>query len=183
MSDQPNPEAEYGFKIPDASNVLEPDPLSKAFSTLDEHGTRSFVPEDILRALAPARLESHVPHEVRRAFRVALGSLPYAYWYYPLYTMGSQQLLRVADYALDQFARTAGMERPYSMADRIQKLSSSGLLSESDASRWQLIRRLRNMVTHPTFQEIWSLRQACDVADSVAEAINALPWSGKASDG
>ena len=107
---------------------------------------------------------------------MALGSLPYAYWYYPLYTLGAQQLLRVADYALDQFARNAGLEQPYSLASRIQELSSSGALSDEDVRRWQLIRRLRNKVAHPTFQKIWGLPQACDVAQSVAEAIAALPW-------
>jgi hypothetical protein len=109
---------------------------------------------------------------------MALGSLAYAYWYYPLYTIGAQQLLRVADYALDQFARGIGLERSYSLADRIEKLASQGVLGdEADISRWQLIRRLRNKVTHPTFQEIWGLPQAHDVAQSVAEAISALPWS------
>ncbi len=168
----------YGFKIPDASNVLEPDPLSKVFSALDEHGARPFEPDDILRVLAPIRLTAPVPYEVRRAFQMAFGSLPYAYWYYPLFTLGAQQLLRVADYALDQFARGVGLERPYSLADRIQKLSSSGALSDEDVRRWQLIRRLRNKVTHPTFQEVWGLAQTCDVARSVAEAIAALPWTG-----
>jgi hypothetical protein len=176
MAERPDSADGYGFKIPDASNVIEPDPLSNVFSALDTQGSRPFEPDDILRALAPIRLTTPVPYEVRRAFQMALGSLPYAYWYYPLYTLGAQQLLRVADYALDQFARGVGLEKPYSLADRIQKLSSSGALSDEGVRRWQLIRRLRNKVTHPTFQEIWGLPQACDVAQSVAGAIAALPW-------
>jgi hypothetical protein len=178
MADRSNPGNGYGFKIPDRSNLLEPDPLSKVFSTIDEYGSRPFSSDDIFCALEPIRLTAPVPHEVRRAFQMALGSLPYAYWYYPLYTIGAQQLLRVADFALDQFARNVGLERSYSLGERIQRLSATGALADDNLRRWQLIRRLRNSATHPGFQEVWGLPQARDVAQSVAEAIGALPWTG-----
>ena len=172
----------YGFKLVDETNVLIPDDVFKALVTIDEDGPRPVAPADTMQALQEVRLEKSVPLNVRRAFQMALGAMAYAYWYYPLLTLAAQQILRVADFASDIFARERGMDLQYSLAARLKALAKDGAVDELQLRRWEGIRRLRNSATHPSFQQIWGPAQAIDVARAVADAINTLPWASSPQD-
>jgi uncharacterized protein DUF4145 len=178
MANHPERFSEYGFKIPDVDNVLDPDPLSKIMYSMEDGVARPMAPNDILRALETIRLSEEIPLDVRRAYRTALGAMAYAYWYYPLYTMTAQQLLRVADFALDVFMKGRGIQRQYGLASRIADLSRTEIISDEQRTQWDAIRRLRNSVTHPNFHQTWGIAQAYDVAKVVADAISSLPWDG-----
>ena len=167
----------YGFKLVDESNVLTPDEVFNALVTIDEDGPRSVAPSDTLRNLREVQLDDAVPLDVRRAFQMALGAMAYAYWYYPLFTLAAQQILRVADFASDVFARERGFDLQYSLAARLKTLAKAQAIDELQLRRWEGIRRLRNSATHPSFQQIWGPAQAIDIARAVADAINTLPWS------
>jgi len=168
-----------GFKIPSVDSILDPDLISDALISDDDGTQDKLTPAYILHAIESIQLDAAVPLEVRRSFQMALGAMIYGYWYYPLYTLVSQQILRVGDFALDYFARTVGVAKPLPISARIRELYDAGLLSLEDRDHWEAIRRLRNSVAHPASTQIWPLSHAIDVAQLVAGAIAVLPWDAR----
>jgi len=85
-----------GFKQTTVENWLEPDPLMAALVNLD-HTTGLVTPSqgtDWIGFVNDLEIATAVPREVREAFRFATGAVGYAYFYYPMFTIVSQQVLR-----------------------------------------------------------------------------------------
>ncbi len=123
-------------------------------------------------------LSPFIPEDVREAFHFATGAVGYAYFYSPIFTLMSQQILRVADFAIDRlFDRRGIVPKPERFSERIAVLAKRGLLSEAEANRWDGIRRLRNSATHPKFQEDWGQGMSFELIRTVATAIGNLPWN------
>jgi hypothetical protein len=117
-----------------------------------------------------------VPRDVYEAFQSAAGAIGYAYFYYPIFTLASQQILRVADFAVDKVLEMHRMPKPRSFAERLELLKSARLISATAFHRWDGIRRLRNEATHPQWQEHWGESMSLRMIGIVAEAISTLPW-------
>lgn len=116
--------------------------------------------------------------DVQEAFWLAAGAIGYAQFYSPILTLVSQQILRVADFALDQFCiqKKSVKDREPFFA-RLKRLRSADLIGPQQYNRWDGLRSLRNAATHPRFVEQLSQAMALELIRTVAEAINALPWT------
>ncbi len=177
MSDA-DPGPSLGFKIVTLENVLEVDPVVADFVTLN-HTTgevRPQAPEDWVRLVMSITLNAAVPHEVRKMFTFAQGAMCYAHWYYPLLTLISHDLLRVADFATVQACRARGISGK-TMEKRIAALVADGAIGSTDERLWHQIRGARNRTTHPPTQDIYGFSMAFDILRTVRDLIDRVAWS------
>ena len=124
------------------------------------------------------RFGTDVPADVREAFWLAIGAIGYAQFYSPILTLVAQQILRVADFGLDQFCiqKKSVVDREPFFA-RLKRLRAADLIGPQQYNRWDGLRSLRNAATHPRFVEQLSSAMALELIKTVAAAINALPWT------
>ncbi len=166
-----------GFKRLTVANWQAPDPVLDAFVRLTPDGTIQHVTgaERAHEFLAP-ELTQQVPLEVRRLFEVARGALLYGHFFYPLYTLGVEQLFRVADAALIHKCRQMGTSKRQrrDFQARIEYLRREGVIHPTDHRIWDVTRDLRNAVSHPDDQMILPPGQAVDLLHRLAEQINAV---------
>lgn len=139
---------------------------------------------DWIPAFLDPHLESHVPSEIARLFEVARGCMVYAWFFYPLLALGSEQCYRVLEAAVRLRCEQAGIATKRqtkngktirtSFAENIESLIKAGIIPESDKMRWEAIRNLRNIGSHPEFQKILSPGIAIPNLFTTAELLNAL---------
>jgi len=172
------------FKDVSAENWLEPDPLMAVMVNRDRRdgSISSVIGTDWIRFVNDLPVSPSVPQEVHTAFMFATGAIGYAYFYYPIFTIVSQQVLRVADFAVDKLFERLGLKPILSFERRLATLRQQGLLTEAQANRWGGIRHLRNKATHPAWQQNWGLAMSLDMIRIVAEAISDLPWPSAMTD-
>lgn len=129
--------------------------------------------ERLASALETLRLSSLVEEEVRDLYDVAVGCLFYGYFYYPLYTLGTEQLFRVCDAAAKR--RCINLGQPAKNFDAaIRVLERRGILDELGAERWHVLRKLRNESTHSSYQTLSPPAPLVGIAERVARDINQL---------
>ncbi|MGQ0594284.1 MAG: hypothetical protein ACT4QB_17040 [Gammaproteobacteria bacterium] len=113
------------------------------------------------------------PPEVQKLFEVARGSMAYGYFFYPLLTLATEQLYRVAEAAVDHKCREIGRHKPKAtFADKIKWLIEGSVIA--DESNWDAIRNLRNEASHPRSQTILSPGMVLGLLETVTECINSL---------
>jgi hypothetical protein len=166
----------YGFKQITPDNLAQPDPLVLNMWTREGAEFRPMTPEDFITPILALSLCDPVPLEVRRAFVFARNTMCYGYWYWPAMTLGAQQILRVADYATDVAGRLNGINARQTFGPRITQLAKVGIIDASRRDAWETLLKLRNMVTHPDWQQTWGLPQTVDAAALAAREIQALRW-------
>lgn len=167
----------FGFKIVTLRNVLEVDPVVADHVTLN-HATgavRAQAPEDWVPLVMGITLDSAVPHEVRKMFTFAQGAMCYAHWYYPLLTLISHDLLRVADFATVEACRERGLVSK-TMHKRIAALVAHGAIAPRDERLWSSIRDARNRTTHPPTQSIYGFGLAFDILRTIRDLIESVAW-------
>jgi hypothetical protein len=76
------------------------------------YGTRASVDVNYATMLTAINLSSKAPLEVRRAFLFTRNAMCYGYWYYPLFTIATDQLLRIADFAATEAAQQYDIKPP-----------------------------------------------------------------------
>lgn len=167
---------DLGIKKLSPENWLESDLASTVWiSRIDAEGEHLIDAEDRLREILEPTLDEAVPDEVRRLFEVARGTLAYGWFFYPLYTLGGDQLYRVADAATVHKCR--GMQAPKSRKTfnkRVDWLVENGAILESDKFDWDTTRMGRNIGSHDEIQHIFSPGDAMLTLRRVADKINAL---------
>lgn len=131
------------------------------------------------RLFLSVKLNGKVPPEVRDLFAAARGALVYGWFFYPLLAIGEQQLHRVADAAIAHRYRALGGPltrggRLPSLARRIRWLIAEGVIPEEMARRWDAIRELRNIGSHPEFQMLHLPGDALESLAIVADSVDAL---------
>jgi hypothetical protein len=120
-------------------------------------------------------LNANVPPTIRGLFEVARGSLVYSVMFYPLLTLGTEQLFRVLEAALS--LKCVQMDAPAKVRTfekRIDWLAESGVLTAEQKSRWTGIRHLRNDASHPREQNIFGPAMALQIVELTLELVNAL---------
>ncbi len=167
---------ELGFKDLNLENYLEPDEMMRPFVTLDASGTSRPIPqEQWANEMLGVTLSERVPVEVRRLFAVARGAMLYGWFFYPLFTLASEQLLRTAEASIALKCRALGAPRKVSgFFARIEWLREAGLFSEQAASIWHSVRELRNSASHPSDQMILMPGHALSVLARTAQEIDRL---------
>ena len=133
--------------------------------------SQAWVEEVLSYDLAPS-----VPITVRRLFEIARGTLVYSLMYYPLLTLGSEQLMRVQEAAAAAKCKALGApENQTSNFDRqIRWLVKKRKISASDETPWHAARQLRNHASHPTDQSIFDPTMAISMLAGSVELISAL---------
>jgi hypothetical protein len=156
------------FKQIDPYNWLSPDPVVLCFKGT-EHAAKY-----VQTVLAPG-LSTNVPEDIQKLFEVARGAVLYGYLFYPLYTLGMEQLLRVGEAAVASRCDQLGVPKDRKTFEhRIDWLAERGTFDRCGFSRWHALRRLRNLASYPERQSIDTPGSAVRFLEAVAEDVNAL---------
>jgi len=156
------------FKEIDAQNWLTPDPVVLHFGGMERI-------TDYVEAVLAPRLSRNVPDDIQKLFEVARGAVLYGYLFYPLYTLGMEQLFRVGETAVASKSDQLGVPKDKkTFSDRIDWLAERGVFDRGEFSAWHTLRRLRNSASHPDNQSIVTPGSAIGILGAVAEDINTL---------
>ncbi len=165
-----------GFKQLSTENWLVTDSTIQGFVRLVPDGSiHDISGEEWLRDILQPQIDDAVPLEVRKLFEVARGAMTYGYFFYPLYTLGIEQLWRVAEAAVTH--KCKAMAAPGSVStffEKIKWLIEKGVIPQTEASRWTRIRKLRNFSSHPEMQSIYMPLEALKFIESIAKHVNSL---------
>jgi hypothetical protein len=162
----------FGFKRVSSANWLTIDPAWEGvlISLSGSDSSTGWV-EDLSRM----ELDAMIPLSIRKVFEVARGTLIYGLMFYPLLTLGAEQLFRVLEAAASLQCHTLNApSQVRTFARKIDWLTSQKLISLEERTRWHAMRKLRNLGSHPTEQAIFSIGMTLTVLDSTAELINML---------
>lgn len=126
--------------------------------------------------LEPNLIEA-VPTEIKKLFEVARGALVYGYFFYPLYTLGLEQLFRVAEAAVTRKCKT--MEAPPTIYEgpfqnKVHYLVEKKVIPNQKKEVWNAIRILRNIASHPQDQSIHAPGEVIGKIARIADEINSL---------
>ncbi len=166
---------EFGFKSITPDNWLEPDPVLRGFVKLTPNGPESINSRDLLDAIHGPQLNESVPREIRALFEVARGAMCYGYFFYPLYTLTHEQLFRVAETAITLRCKSmSAPARVKSFQQKVDFLIENSIIPEGERLRWQGIRGLRNIASHPERQSIVTPADALHELHLIATIINRL---------
>lgn len=158
-------------------NEIDPIIASGAFVrvSLADGSVEKVTSEDwIERSLRP-QISPEVPEAIRDLFDIARGAILYGVCFYPLFTLGLEQILRVQEAAARARAVLLGVrvgKRPYEKI--LDELQTRELLSPEDHEAWTIRRRLWNLTTHADRASILLPAQAVDELTRVADSINRL---------
>ncbi|PWB50792.1 MAG: hypothetical protein C3F06_12115 [Candidatus Methanoperedenaceae archaeon] len=157
------------FKKITVDNWREPDEISSLFINVPLDEWISIILEPNLREA--------VPIEIKKLFEVARGALVYGYFFYPLYTLGLEQLFRVAEAAVTRKCKT--MEAPPAICKgdfqkKVKYLVELKVIPNQKEDIWNAIRGLRNIASHPQDQSILAPGEAIGKLSRIADEINSL---------
>lgn len=168
------------FKRLKVENWQEPDPTLSIFRRLSlrDGSTQTISGDDWAGRILIVELNERAPLEVRRLFAVARGALVYGFFFYPLYTLGAEQLFRVADVAVGYKCQELGMSSTKAhrlhFEERVAHLVKEGIITPSARHGWDALRQLRNVATHPRDQHIFSSGDAIGQLRRIAADIDKL---------
>lgn len=168
--------SKFGFKEITPSNWLERDDVLKGFVRMSPSGQSiPLTSEDWLGHILKPKLLESVPADVQALFEVARGAMAYSYFFYPLFTLAAEQLFRVAEAAVAHKCKALGApESRDTFKKRISWLVEEGVIPSSELNRWDAIRELRNIASHPERQSIFTPGQAIGRLEGIAVQINSL---------
>jgi len=165
----------YGFKEIDVSNWLSQDPVLKGFVRFDPGlGSVQLGGDDWAAAFLEPSLDPSVPDEIHGLFEVARGAMIYGNFFYPLFTLGAEQLYRVAEAAVKQRCAQMGGSGLRSFSKRINWLHEESVIISTDVPRWHAVRKLRNYASHPNWQQIMAPGNALGTLETLSYLINQL---------
>jgi hypothetical protein len=169
-------ENHYGMKAIDASNWLAPDPTVSGLAEVGQDGQfRVLTGEDWVNVITRPQLASAVPEDIRKLFEVARGCLVYGYYFYPLYTLGQEQLLRIVETAVMQKCELLGVRsRIRTFQNGVDYLIKQGVIDRSERNVWNAMVKLRNDGAHPSEQMILPPGLAIAALKNISDDINKL---------
>ncbi|HTA96307.1 MAG TPA: hypothetical protein VK730_01535 [Solirubrobacteraceae bacterium] len=142
-------------------------------------GMRQMTGDDWAKLFLGVELAARVPEPIQNLFRVGRNTLLYGHFFYPLYTLGSEQLYRVADAAalhryrdLDGPKTKRGADPTFGV--RIRWLRQHGVIADENMHQWDGFWKLRNDSSHPERQSIFTPGNAYTVLRAVAGCVSAL---------
>lgn len=174
MSEQTIP---LGFKKLTLDNWKLPDPANDYFVRLNfQTGEESKISDDErVEKFLKIELESSVPIDVRRQFETARGAMLYGCFFYPLFALGIDQLLRVAESAVTHKCSILRLTKDKARYEvKLQKLKNSNHLVEKEYEDWEDLRKLRNDFSHSKFQTIFPSFNAVFFLKHITDKINKL---------
>lgn len=162
----------FGFKRLAMVNWLAVDPT---WAGVVMSSSRPDPSEAWVHDLVRSELNLTVPLNVRRLFEIARGTLVYSLMFYPLLTLGMEQMFRVFETALStKCLELNAPDKIKTFAAKIDWLAKSRAIASEDIGRWTAIRHLRNEASHPKDQSIFPPSEALHIVDAAIELINTL---------
>ena len=143
------------FKHLNKDNWLEQESVIKHIVHVYPGGQQTPVTQsDWLDKFLEPKLPGTIPTEIAELYEVARGCMLYGYFFYPLYTVGHNQLFLVLDSATVVKCKTLGMKNAdkNNFLQRINYLLELGQIDEEEKNRWEAVRALRNSIVHSTSQ-------------------------------
>jgi len=170
---------QHVFKKVTPDNWAERDPINEIFAMPGKLGMRQMTGDDWAGLFLSVELAARVPEPVQHLFLAARNMLPYGHFFYPLYTLGSEQLYRVTDAAaLRRYQDLGGPKtkrgRDRTFKVRIQWLREHGVIADEHAPQWEGFRELRNHTTHADMQSLFTPGNAYTMLRAVAQCVSAL---------
>ena len=168
---------EYGFKELTVENWREADPTTQVFGNATGDEARVLkVGDDWARRILAIKLPERVPFDIRSLFEVAKGTMLYGYFFYPIFTLASQQLHRITEAAVnDTYKRLGGpVSKGTSMNKKLDFLQGRGLIRVEGRTVWNLIWIVRNLGSHPNRQDITMPTTAVSSLTLIANMIQSL---------
>jgi hypothetical protein len=166
-----------------AERWLQPDPALAVFTklNLDEGTVSPMTSEDWFAVWQHATVDAPVPTEIINLFEQARACLAYGFFYYPLYTLGAEQLLRVAEASLAVKCAALGAPRAVrTLEKRIDWLAKNAAIPGFDGDRWHSLRKLRNATTHHAERMLLTPASVQQLLHEVASALTCVFGSPEA---
>lgn len=165
-----------GIKIITHENWMSPDPLMKNLVILENDKISIMSAGDWAISILKPKLSETVPLEIHKLFEVARGSMLYGYFFYPLFTLASEQLFRVAEAAISEKCKQITTDKigKNTFKDKIDHLNKDKFFSDEEYTKWNSLRNLRNIASHPNEQKILPPGIALEFIFNISELINNL---------
>lgn len=162
---------ELGFKKISSDNWRSPDPIWDVYWRPESNRLQAWV-EDFLAV----KLGPKVPLEIQRLFEVARSAFVYGVMFYPLVTMGAEQMCRVSEAAVSLKYRSLGApgQKKKTFADKIKWLINTGIIKREDEDRWKYLLFFRNEGSHPKNQTILTPVMCLQTMEQVVDLISSL---------
>jgi hypothetical protein len=148
------------------------------FSMTD--GVQPHTANDWVQRFLGPKLSANVPDDVRELFEVARGAMLYGVCFYPLFTLGLEQVFRLMEAAAKAKATYLGISmvnakgRYRSYGAILADLFAKKALSKTEYEYWLNAKEFRNETTHASSQPILMPPQVVGMLTSITEAINRL---------
>ena len=163
------------FKKLTSKNWRQRDNVVNYFRRITKDESLPISDDEWAESFLACELSLAVPYEVRNLFEVAQGVHCYGCYFYPLFTLGSEQLYRVLEAALrhkcDQLKAPEGVNSFERMVDWLRK---NDVFSEQRYLQWNAVRELRNSTTHAIQQNIMDPTGALRGLRTAEDLINEL---------
>ena len=166
----------HGFKEITRVNWQEPDSFTAFVNINFETGEKTDISADERTEMfLKPQLSNEVPLELQSQYEVARATFVYGYFFYPLHTLGFEQLLRVGEAAITQKCLTLLIAKSSAKFSRkLIKLKKHGILNEEEFKVWNNLKDLRNDFTHANIQRIIFPDDALKYLESITDRINNL---------
>lgn len=166
-----------GFKKLSKDNWRLPDPINEYFIKINLYTGEKFCVSDDERVeeFLNVELSPEVPLDVQRQFEVARGAMLYGCFFYPLFSLGADQLMKVAESAVTHKCLVHGLAKKTMRYEiKLQKLRDYNYLTISEHTDWEILRKLRNEFSHSKMQNIFPPFEAKSFLKNIAGKINKL---------
>lgn len=128
--------------------------------SLEQGSAYPMFPELWLDMILKPQLSEHVPIELHSIFETARGCMAYGYFYYPLFSVGIEQLYKLIDAAISKKYDESGgpphkdPKRFVGLERKIDWLHGNGLIKSEQQMTFHNTRLMRNELFHPRAQGI-----------------------------
>lgn len=120
-------------------------------------------------------LNANVPEEIVELQEVAIAAMCYGFNYYPLYTLGQEQVTRVLEAAISHVYRIlSGPNKKARYSEKLEWVASKLEFSEVRLKQWQASRALRNSASHAIKQSLFGANDAMRCVEVSSILINEL---------
>jgi len=162
----------FGFKRLTVENWLTLDPV---WHGVVMSSSRPDPSDAWVFDLTRTELDPAVPLPIRKLFETARGTLVYSLMFYPLLTLGAEQLFRVLEASASlKCKELTAPPKVRTFEKKIEWLEEKGAITAEEQPRWNAIRHMRNESSHPKDQSIFSPGMVLPILDATVELINPL---------
>ena len=166
-----------GFKKLTKENWNLPDPINEYFIKLNLYtGEKISVSSDErVEEFLKIEVSTELPIDVYRQFEAARGAMLYGCFFYPLFALGADQLLRVAESAVTHRCLDLSLtKRDAKYEIKLKKLKEFNHLTAEEYDEWEILRKMRNISSHSQIQPLFPSFEAISVLKNIADKINKL---------